>query len=118
MPRPKVSLVVWMTISSVPRCESKIIDPDHACQTARANREQGARYPHKRKCYRTTVWKASGMRVKDRTLLLARAKGLRPIRVPLPPWFVPATMRLLEARLVTQRVPGPLLQALYLASGG
>src|SRR5687767_3559072 len=27
-----------------------------ACKTARANRHAGARYPHKRKYWRTTIW--------------------------------------------------------------
>jgi putative transposase len=74
-----------------------------ACQLARANREKGARYPHRRKGYRTTVWKASGIRLRDKTLLLARARGLPPIRIPLPHWFAPARMRLLEVRLVWDR---------------
>src|SRR5689334_9162835 len=28
-----------------------------ACKTAKANRVQGAKYPHKRKRWRTTIWK-------------------------------------------------------------
>jgi putative transposase len=55
-----------------------------ACKTAKANRGQGAKYPHKRKLYRTTVWKSTGIRVKDGTLLLARARGLAPVTVALP----------------------------------
>jgi putative transposase len=37
-----------------------------ACQTARTCREQGldVRYPHKRKRYRTTIWKNTGVRVR------------------------------------------------------
>jgi len=56
-----------------------------ACKTAKANRGDGAKYPHKRKFYRTTVWKASGIRAHDGGLLLARARGLEPVAVVLPP---------------------------------
>jgi putative transposase len=49
-----------------------------ACKTAKANRALGGKYPHKRKWYRTTVWKNSGIRVRDGRLLLARARGLAP----------------------------------------
>jgi len=74
-----------------------------ACKTTKANREQGAKYPQKRKRYRTTVWYSSGIRVRNGTLLLSRAKGLSPIRIPLPAGFAPSTMRLLEVRLVWDR---------------
>jgi len=56
-----------------------------ACKTAKANREMGAKYPHKRKWYRSTIWKNTGIRVKDGCLLLARARGLAPVAVSLPP---------------------------------
>jgi putative transposase len=55
-----------------------------ACKTAKANRSDGAHYPHKRKHYRTTVWKNTGIRLEGDTLLLALARGLEPIRVELP----------------------------------
>jgi putative transposase len=74
-----------------------------ACKTAQANRELFARYPNKRKHWRTTVWKSSGIRVRDQTILLSRAKGHPPICVMLPCWFAATTMRLLEVRLVWDR---------------
>jgi putative transposase len=74
-----------------------------ACKTAKANRQQGARYPHRRKWWRTTIWKSSGIRIKGAIILLSRAKGHKPIRIPLPSWFMPTTMRLLEVRLVWDR---------------
>src|SRR6516165_8932360 len=45
-----------------------------ACKTAKACRELGlqVRYPHKRKHFRTTIWKRAGIRLKDGKLLLAR----------------------------------------------
>jgi putative transposase len=55
-----------------------------ACKTANANRGDGAKYPHKRKYYRSTIWKNSGIRVQSGRLLLARARGLAPIVVTLP----------------------------------
>src|SRR5258708_20486065 len=42
------------------------------------------RYPHRRHFYRTTAWKNTGIRVRDGVMLLARARGLEPIRVALP----------------------------------
>jgi putative transposase len=42
------------------------------------------RYPHRRHFYRTTTWKPTGIRVRAGVLLLARARGLEPIRVTLP----------------------------------
>jgi len=76
-----------------------------ACKTAKTNRGLGAKYPHKRKFYRTTVWKNTGIRVKGTSLLLARAKGLAPVVVSLPPTLVslsPAAF--VETRLVYDRV--------------
>jgi len=56
-----------------------------ACKTAKATRAEGGKYPHRRKFYRTTSWKATGIRLKDGGLLLARARGLEPVAVALPP---------------------------------
>jgi hypothetical protein len=42
------------------------------------------RYPHKRKRFRTSVWKNTGIRVRDGALVLARAKGLTPVHAALP----------------------------------
>ena len=78
-----------------------------ACKTAAACRELGieeARYPHKRKRFRTTIWKHTGIRKQANILLLARAKGLAPVRVALPTPLValPGTA-FVEARLVWDR---------------
>lgn len=72
-----------------------------ACKVAKVNRGMGAKYPHKRKFYRTTTWKSTGIRVKDGRLLLARARGLEPVTVTLPETFahLPKTA-FVEARLV------------------
>ena len=74
-----------------------------AYTTAKVNRGAGAHYPHRRKRFRTTIWKQSGIRIRERAILLARAKYLTPITIPLPAWFQPDTMRLLEVRLVWDR---------------
>jgi putative transposase len=68
-----------------------------ACKTANACREAGleAYYPHRRKFYRTTVWKHTGIRVRDGTVFLSRARGSEPISFP---WTGEGT--LLETRLV------------------
>jgi putative transposase len=74
-----------------------------ACKTAKLNHHLGARYPHKRKHWRTTVWKPSAIRVRDQTVLLSRAKGHPPISVLLPAFFAATTMQLREVRLVWDR---------------
>ena len=84
-----------------------------ACKTAKTNKANGlagAKHPHKRKVYRTTVWKHSGLRLKDKrspaerraqkaakgearplrfsevdsVLVLSLAEGLAPLEVRLP----------------------------------
>ncbi|HKB49239.1 MAG TPA: hypothetical protein VKC57_16145, partial [Ktedonobacterales bacterium] len=61
-----------------------------ACKVAKSQRQSGLdmRYPHPRKYYRTTTWKSTGIRVRGGMLLLARARGLEPIRVALPSNFL------------------------------
>src|SRR5260221_1184697 len=58
-----------------------------ACKTARACRQQGldVKYPHRRKRFRTTIWKRTGISRTARTLVLARARGLAPVLFTLPP---------------------------------
>lgn len=77
-----------------------------ACKTAKACKAIGldTKYPYHQKRWRTTCWKSSGIRLKDGMLLLARARGLTPVQVPLPSSLVslPA-MVFLEARLVWDR---------------
>jgi putative transposase len=70
-----------------------------ACKTAKANRAIGAKYPHKRKRWRTTIWKQSAIRRQADRLLLSRAKGLPPITVELPE-HLHSVLRVLEVRLV------------------
>jgi putative transposase len=78
-----------------------------ACKTARTNRAQGfdVRYPHRRTFYRTTVWKATAISVKGECLRLARARGLSPIWVLLPPELaaLPPTV-FAEMRLVYEPI--------------
>jgi putative transposase len=77
-----------------------------ACKTARACKALGldAHYPHKRKWFRTTIWKQTGMRLRNGTLLLARARSLPPLPVALPSSLaaLPPTA-FSEARLVWDR---------------
>lgn len=75
-----------------------------ACKTAKASRHLGAHYPHKRKFYRTTIWKQSGIRVKDGRMLLSLAKGREPVAVSLPANLAGLSAdSFLEARLVYDR---------------
>jgi len=62
-----------------------------ACTTARACRQAGleVKYPYRRKRYRTTVWKNTAIGVKDGRTILAGARRLEPIVVPLPPNLAP-----------------------------
>ena len=57
-----------------------------ACKTARECRKAGleTRYPYRRKKFRTTIWKQTGIRREGDTLLLARARGQPSIRITLP----------------------------------
>ena len=74
-----------------------------ACETARACRLLGldVRYPYKRKWYRTTIWKSTGIRLRDGRLWLARARGLPPVVVVLPPNLAALPQRAFhEVRLV------------------
>jgi putative transposase len=68
-----------------------------ACKTAWACKEAGldVRYPWRRKFYRTTIWKSTGIRVRDGVVLLSRARGLEPISLA---WS--GTETILEVRLV------------------
>jgi putative transposase len=59
------------------------------------------KYPYHRTRWRTTIWKASGIRLQDGALRLARARGLAPVSVPLPPQLLtPSLAAYREARLV------------------
>lgn len=62
------------------------------------------KYPHRRKRFRTTIWKQTGIHVKDGTLSLSRARGLAPVQVALPPHLISLPVgAFLEARLVWDR---------------
>ncbi len=72
-----------------------------ACKTAKANRVDGANYPHKKKSYRTTIWKKSGIRKRGDHLLLSLARGNQPIAFRLPTSLAALDgQQFLEARLV------------------
>lgn len=57
-----------------------------ACRGAKAAKAKGleAKYPRRRKRYRTTEWKSTGIRKRGEKLLLALARGHEPIVVELP----------------------------------
>lgn len=78
-----------------------------ACKTTHALRAAGidARLPHRRKYYRTSIWKNTGIRMRAGTILLARARGMAPISVTLPARLttLPGTA-FLEVRLVYDQV--------------
>jgi putative transposase len=77
-----------------------------ACKTAKACREVGldTKYPHRHKHFRTTIWTSTGVSRKGKQLLLARARGLAPVMVPLPDNVLDLEApTFLEARLVWDR---------------
>jgi putative transposase len=76
-----------------------------ACKTTRTLRKNGdeqARYPYKRRRYRTTIWKSSGVyRVNNGVLYLSLADGLQRLAVPLPAHLTQLEkQQLIEVRLV------------------
>ena len=72
-----------------------------ACKTAKANRDDGAKYPHKKKYYRTTIWKNTGIHKKGSHLLLSLARGNLPIAFRLPAYLaILDGEQFLEVRLV------------------
>jgi putative transposase len=77
-----------------------------ACKTARACQQAGldTKYPHWRKRFRTTLWKKTGITRNGERVWLARARGVAPLAVLLPPTLValPAAA-FLEVRLVWDR---------------
>jgi putative transposase len=77
-----------------------------ACKTARACRQAGLdmKYPHWRKHWRTSLWKKTGISRSGERVWLARARGVAPVSVLLPPTLVslPAAA-FLEVRLVWDR---------------
>ena len=58
-----------------------------ACAVARASRKAGfldVRFPYRRRKFRTTVWKNTGLRRKGDTLVLSKGRGKTPIVIRLP----------------------------------
>lgn len=75
-----------------------------ACKTTRSLRWAGfggTRFPYKRKFFRTTIWKNTGLEVREGILWLKRARGLERVRVELPVHLHQVTI--VEARLVYNR---------------
>jgi putative transposase len=72
-----------------------------ACKTAKTN---GAHYPHKRKRFRPTIWKNSGIQADDGVMRLALARGHESLLVRLPEHLsVLPQESFREARLVYDR---------------
>src|SRR5258708_28924875 len=77
-----------------------------ACKTARACQRAGldVKYPHWRKRFRTTIWKRTGISRHGERVWLARARGVAPLAVLLPPHLVALPVAaFLEVRLVWDR---------------
>jgi putative transposase len=63
------------------------------------------RYPYRRKRWRTTIWKNTGIRCKAGVLRLARCRGHAPVNVVLPAHLAALPARgVVEMRLVWERV--------------
>ncbi|MCI0731521.1 MAG: transposase [Chloroflexi bacterium] len=78
-----------------------------ACKTIRQLRKMGdpqARYPRRRRSYRTTIWKNTGISKQGTSLRLALARGIGPVLVALPAHLAHlAGEAFKEARLVYDR---------------
>lgn len=75
-----------------------------SCKTARSLKKVGhgeARYPKRRRRFRTTIWKNTGIGRDGNQLLLARARGLCPVVVSIPDGWDQYSIK--EARLVFSR---------------
>jgi putative transposase len=72
-----------------------------ACKTARESRKAGldVAYPHKRKRFRTTIWKNTAIRRKGDRLELSTGKGNPKINIAIPT-ELQDVLRFLEVRLV------------------
>jgi putative transposase len=72
-----------------------------ACKTAKACKDIGGKYPRKRKMFRTTVWKNTGIRKRDGHLTLSLARGQEPVKLVLPSQFAALDAKaFVETRLV------------------
>jgi putative transposase len=76
-----------------------------ACVVTRALRKAGiaAKFPHHRPKFRTTIWKATGIRRKGDVLVLSNGRGNAPITIPIPE-DLPDVLRFLEVRLVYDKL--------------
>jgi len=127
----------WLSMYAGKRVEDGVGDPTtlhahsrdaaqegfyKACKTARAVKRVGghiARHPHKRKWYRTSVWKKAGIRVRDGVLVLARAKGLPAVRAALPaPMAALSASVFSEVRLVWDKAARHYLWHVVVDDGG
>ena len=73
-----------------------------ACKTARALRKAGikcARFPYRRKKFRTTTWKNTALKFKKGFLVLSNGNGNDKIRISVP-MELQDSLRFLEVRLV------------------
>lgn len=122
-PRADQKLGDWVTGDTILHAHSRDAAQEgfpKACKTARACRVIGldTHYPHKRKRWRTTIWKRTGIRHKGDHLLLARARGLEPVSLSLPENLrrVPSPS-LAEVRLVWDRAARHYFWHLVLEDG-
>lgn len=77
-----------------------------ACAVTRAVRKAGfadVRFPYHRRKFRTTIWKATGIRRKGGTLVLSNGRGNAAIIITVPVELRDA-LRFLEVRLVYDKV--------------
>lgn len=69
-----------------------------SCKVAKST---SSRYPYKRKWYRTTIWKKSGIRKTENGIILSLARGNDPIEIEHKP-----DEEVIEVRLVYDRIGG------------
>ncbi len=77
-----------------------------ACAVTRTSRKAGlpgAKFPHHRRKFRTTIWKGTGIRRRGDRLRLSHGRGRIPIAISLPAELRDA-LRFLEVRLVYDKL--------------
>ncbi len=89
-----------------------------ACKTTREARKAGAvniRFPYRRKRFRTTIWKNTGIVYKDDCLILSNGRGNGKIQIKLPENIT--ALRVLEVRLVFDRKAGKYFWHIVVENG-
>jgi len=90
-----------------------------ACKTTREARKAGVediKFPHKRKRFRTTIWKNTAIGCSGGILVLSNGRGNRQIEIKLPK-YLRNVLRFLEVRLVYEKKAGKYFWHIVVENG-